>query len=111
MPTSFQNLSVITRRNGKAGYILFEPLDSVAGELTDMPVRVQIEYRNGYAKFGMGEAYSLRMLAQEFWALTHNEWSLYPKGSCRREIDGTIVHETVTDPNSFFNALTAGQID
>jgi hypothetical protein len=111
MPDVFQDLSVTAYKNGRADYILYEPLDSLAGNLTDMPVRVQIEYRNGYTKIGMGDAYSLRMLAQRFWTLTHNEWNLYPQGSSRRCIDGTIVHETSTDPNSFHKSMAVDRID
>jgi hypothetical protein len=72
MPDTFTNLSVRTYRYGNAGYIPYEPLDSFAGNLTDMPVRVHVEYDYGYAKFGMGEGHTLRMIAQEFWKLTHN---------------------------------------
>jgi hypothetical protein len=63
MPDTFQNLSVRTYKDAKAGYILYEPLDSLADNLTDIPVKAQIEYHNGYAKLGMGDLYWLRMLA------------------------------------------------
>jgi hypothetical protein len=51
------------------------------------------------------------MLAQEFWTLTHNEWNLYPQGSSRRRIDGTIVHETTTDSTSFHKSMALDRID
>jgi hypothetical protein len=60
-------------------------LDSLAGNMKDMPVRVQIEYHYGYAKLGMGEGYTQRMLAQEFSALAHNDWNFFA-----RTIDGII---------------------
>jgi hypothetical protein len=63
MPDTFTDLSVRTYRDGKAGYILFELLDSFAASLTDMPCRVQIGYEFGYTRLGIVEAYTLRMLA------------------------------------------------
>jgi hypothetical protein len=78
MPVTFTGLSVKAYRDGRSGYTLHEPLDSPAVNLTGQPVRIQIEYEYGFAKLGMGDRYTLRMLAQEFWALTRNDWSLYP---------------------------------
>jgi hypothetical protein len=46
-PETFENLSVRAYRNGKAGFILFEPLDSLAGALTEMPVKVKIKWSTG----------------------------------------------------------------
>jgi hypothetical protein len=45
------------------------------------------------------------MLAQEFWALTRNEWSLYPEIGFGRLTDGTIRHSTTEDPASFQDAM------
>jgi hypothetical protein len=50
------------------------------------------------------------MLAQEFWALTHNSWDLYPGVSVAREIDGTIRHGTTNDAASFHNSLSTDLI-
>jgi hypothetical protein len=61
-----------------------------------MPCRVQIGYEFGYARLGIGEAYTLRMLAQEFWALTRND---------------TISHKTTDNPKSFHDALTVDVVD
>jgi hypothetical protein len=47
IPDTFTDLSVRTYRDGKAGYILFELLDSFAASLSDMPCRVQIGYEFG----------------------------------------------------------------
>jgi hypothetical protein len=60
MLDTFSNLSVGAFRDRRAGYILYEPLDSLEGNLTDMPVRVQIEYHYGYAKLEMGEGFPRR---------------------------------------------------
>jgi hypothetical protein len=84
---------------------------SWGGSMTDIPVRVQIEYPYGYAKLGMGEAYTLRMHAQEFWILTRKIWSLYPARSHTLLVDGTIRHKTTNDPTSFHEALRANLID
>jgi hypothetical protein len=99
-----EGLSVRTYRDGKADYVLFEPLDSLGGNMTDIPVRVHIEYDCGHTKLGMGEGYTLGMLAQEFWALTHNSWDLYPGASVAREIDSTIRHGATNNAASFHNS-------
>jgi hypothetical protein len=111
MPDTFTNLSMRTYRSGEAGYILYEPLDSFAGNLTDMPVRVQMEYEWGYTKLGMGESYTQRMLAAEFWTLTHNAWNIFPESSFARDIDGTIRHHVSNDSNKFHNSLSVDQMD
>jgi hypothetical protein len=82
-------------------FILFEPLDSWARSLADQPVQVQIEYRYGHTRFGMGGQYTMRMLASEFWGLTRNDWRVYPKIPVARLPDGTIRHETTDDAKSF----------
>jgi hypothetical protein len=106
MPETFTDLSVRAYRDGKSGYVLYEPLESLAGNLTDMPVRVQIEYHYDFAKLGMGEGYTQRMIAQEFWALTHNDWNLYPGIGFARLIDRTIRHNTTSYAGSFHNSMT-----
>jgi hypothetical protein len=53
----------------------------------------------------MGDSYTLRMLAQEFWALTRNDWSIYPGIGFGRLMDGTIRHNTTSDPSSFQDAM------
>jgi hypothetical protein len=93
MPDTFENLSVRIYRDGKAGYILFELLDSFATSLMDMPCRINLEYEYGYASLGFGEGYTLRMLAHA------------------RLIDGTICHQTTNSPESFRNALAVDRID
>jgi hypothetical protein len=111
MPGSFTNVSVKTSRSGDAGYILFEPNDSLAGKITDMPVRVRIAYNSNYAKIGMGDRYTLQMLAAEFWTLTHNVWNLFPLPSSERDPDGTIVHDTTDDGQKFYHSLPINEMD
>jgi hypothetical protein len=76
-----------------------------------MPVRVEIEYGYGFTKLGMGESYTPRMLAHEFWTLTHNNWNLYPESSFERDIDGTIRHRTTSDQEKFHNSFTVDTMD
>jgi hypothetical protein len=99
MPPTFAGLTVNTQRKGNAGYILFELAESqvVVASLEDQPNRVQIEYGDGYAKIGMRDRYTIRMLRQEFCALIGYDWSLYDSLAYKRLIDGTIRHHTVTD--------------
>jgi hypothetical protein len=110
IPPNLEYLSVNVFRTGKAGHILFEPLDSWARNLSDQPVQVQIEYRYGYTRLGMGGQYAIRMLASEFWALTHNDWRMYPKMPHARLTDGTIRHETTDDAASLQVALAVDLI-
>jgi hypothetical protein len=111
MSDTFTNLSVETTRTGNAGYILSEPLDSLAGKLTEMPIRIRILYDYGYTKLGMEENYTLRMLADEFWHLTHNTWNMFPEPSTERDLDGTIVHKTSQNADRFHKSLPLDQID
>jgi hypothetical protein len=48
MPEMFDEMSVITFRNGKAGYILFTLLNSFANSLRDQPVKVEVEFHGVY---------------------------------------------------------------
>jgi hypothetical protein len=75
--------------------------------MDDQPIQIQIAYDYGHARLGMGEAYSMRMLAIEFWALMQNDWSLYHKESSESLPNGTIGHETMTNGEEFH----AGAVD
>jgi hypothetical protein len=97
MPESVDEVTVQTRKDGKFGYILFTPQYSLATLLKTMELQVIIEYEEGFMKAGMGEAYTVRMLTNEFWALTQNCWEFAPIGAVRREIDGTPVHGVTWD--------------
>jgi hypothetical protein len=111
MPETFTELSVQTQHTGEAGYILYEPLDSLAGRITEMPIRVRIGYDYGHTKIGMGERHTLATLAAEFWQLTHNSWNMFPEPSTERDLDGTIVHKVSQDPNRFYHSLLVGEMD
>jgi hypothetical protein len=101
MPGTFDGLSVITYRNGKAGHILFTLLDTFANSLKDQPVKVEVEYRWGYTRLGMGDRYTLRMLATELWALTRNDWQVYPGPARETRADGTVCHDTFDNADKF----------
>jgi hypothetical protein len=105
MPGTIHEVTVETSRDGKAGYIMLTPRNSPAVSMKKMPVQAMIEYHYGYMKVGMGEAYTIRMLSNEFWALTQNQWEIYPKIGYRRLIDGTVVHDITEDFGEFRTIL------
>jgi hypothetical protein len=92
MPESMEGMSVQTWKDGEYENILFTPEDSLAEALKKMEVPVRIEYEDGFMKVGMGNAYTIRMLYEEFKSLTHETWEFGPALPIRREIDGTVVH-------------------
>jgi hypothetical protein len=92
-------------KDGKAGYILFTPQESLAIAVKKEAVQVMIEYDLGYMRVGMGEVYTVRMFTNEFCGLTNNSWELYPKVGHRRLIDGTIVHEVTQDYEEWRNII------
>jgi hypothetical protein len=92
MPVSVKNVIVQTKRDGSFGYILFTPEYSFAEPMKKMDLQVEIEYEDGFMIVGMGEAYTIRMLTNEFWELTQQTWEFAPIGVTRRENDGTVVH-------------------
>jgi hypothetical protein len=61
-------------------------------------------------KVGMGESYRIRMLAEEFWALTQRQWEIYPKIGYRRLIDGTAIHDVTEDYKEFQNIVAHDEI-
>jgi hypothetical protein len=92
MPTSTAEVTVQTWKDGGAGYILFTPKDSLMTPMKTMEVQLVIEYEMGYMKVGMGNAYTITMLAWEFQELTQRQWNFYPINGYRRLNDGTVVH-------------------
>jgi hypothetical protein len=50
MPTSIAEVTVQTWRDGREGYILFTPQDSLMTQMRTMEVQVLIEYEMGYMK-------------------------------------------------------------
>jgi hypothetical protein len=59
-----------------------------------MEVQVMIEYEGGYMRVGMENAYTIKMLGDEFRALTQRDWNIYPLNGYRRLTDGTVVHQS-----------------
>jgi hypothetical protein len=92
MPESVDEVVVQTSRDGSYGYILFAPLDSLAESMKKMDVQVVFEYGDGFMNVGMSEAYTLRMLIDEFWYLTRESWGIFPTLPIRRNLDGAVVH-------------------
>jgi hypothetical protein len=105
MPESFGNLSVVTYRTREAGYILFTLLDSFADSLKNQPVKVGVTYQWGYTRIGMGDRYTLKMVAMELWALTRNDWQIFPTAASETKADGTICHDSTGDSESFCQAF------
>jgi hypothetical protein len=105
MPDSVEEVTVETKKDGKAGYILFTPRDSLAAAMKNQPIQEVIEYEYGYMRVGMGEAYTIRMLTNQFLALAQNTWEIFPKAGCRRLIDGSVVHNVTTDLHEYHSVL------
>jgi hypothetical protein len=101
MPTSVEDTTVHTWKDGKNGYILFIPRDSFTVPIGVMEVQVMIEYAQGHTRVGMGNAYTLNLLAYVFLTITQNQWRMYQLNSCRRLLDGTVVHEITEDIGLF----------
>jgi hypothetical protein len=47
MPEMVDDVTIETRKDGKAGYIGFTPRDSLAAAMTDQPNQVMFEYEYG----------------------------------------------------------------
>jgi hypothetical protein len=101
MPRSIDEVTVQTWKDGKSGYILFSPKDSLSVPVGVMEVQVRIEYDQAYTKVGMGNAYTIQMLADEFLTITQNQWRIYPLNGYRRLTDGTVVHRMTNDYEVF----------
>jgi hypothetical protein len=97
MPDSVSSVSVMTWKDGKAGYILFTPSDMIATKMADSETKALIEYELGYMKEDVPNTYTLQMLCDDFSFLTNGTWDIYPANAYRRTIDGTIVHNCTTD--------------
>jgi hypothetical protein len=97
MPETGEAFSVQTWKDGKAGYILFKPLSMIATAMADSETQVMVEYDNGYMREGIGNAYTIQILYDDFMALAQNIWEIYPAVAYRRLSDGTIVHNCTRD--------------
>jgi hypothetical protein len=54
----------------------------------------------------MGEAYTIRMLAQEFWELTQRQWTFYPISGYRRSVEGAVVHKVTAKHKEFHSVVS-----
>jgi hypothetical protein len=97
MPEDVTATTVLTKKDGKAGYILFTPQNMMADPMAGMETQIMIEYDGGYMKEGIGNAYTIQMIYEDFMFLTGNTWKIFPAMAYRRLNDGTIVHNCVTD--------------
>jgi hypothetical protein len=109
MPESVDDVIVQTRKDGNFGYIWFTPEHSLAEPMKKMDLQVEIEYDEGFMIVGMSEAYTVRMLIEEFWAVTQQTWEFGPVGVSRREIDGTVVHGVTWDRQEFQAIVAAAE--
>jgi hypothetical protein len=69
-----------------------------------MEVQVLIEYQLGYTRIGMGNTYTIKMLADEFEAVTQGLWGIYPLNGYRRLTDGSVVHGVTNDRDLYWAA-------
>jgi hypothetical protein len=97
MPEVVTEVTVSTWKDGKAGYILFPPTDMIATAMSESETKILVEYDCGYMQEGIGNAYTIQMIYDDFMALTQNTWALYPATAYRILLDGTIVHKCTTD--------------
>jgi hypothetical protein len=78
MPLCIDEVTVQTWKDGKGSYILFTPEDCIMAPMKDMSVQSLIEYDQGFMRVGMGDAYTISMIAEEFGRLTQGPWGFYP---------------------------------
>jgi hypothetical protein len=65
-------------------------------------LKAEVEYHGGYTRIGMGDRYTLMMLANELWSLTRNDWNVYPQLAYQTRADGTFCHKTFAAANEFY---------
>jgi hypothetical protein len=104
VPHTVEEVTVQTWKDGKNGHILFVPNDSFSVPAGAMEVQVIIEYQLGYTRLGMGNAYTIKILAYEFEAITQGRWGIYPLNGYRRLTDGTVVHSVTNDRDLYWAA-------
>jgi hypothetical protein len=73
IPESITEATVQNWKDGGAGYILFTPNDCIMTPLNTLEVQVVGEYEMGYMKIGMGNAYTIKMLEEEFQIVTQRQ--------------------------------------
>jgi ribonuclease HI len=110
VPFSVNEVSVQTWKDGRYGYIMFTPNNSLALPPSTLENQVVIEFWGGYARLGMGNAYTVKMLADELSKATQGAWGVFPLKGIRRLVDGTIVHPTTADHDQFWAEAEDQQI-
>jgi hypothetical protein len=103
MPTAVDGVTVQCWKDGKNGCILFTPNDSLTVPVGVMEVQVMMEYHLGFTRIGMGNAYTIKMLSDEFEAVTQGHWGIYPLQGSRRLTDGTVVHSVTNDRDVYWS--------
>jgi hypothetical protein len=103
MPPRIEDTTMQTWKDGKGGYILFTPGDSLMTSTKKWEVQVMIEYedKQGFMRVGMQNPYTITMLTWEFHQLTQGQWNFFPLNGYRRLTDGTVVHRVTKDYNLF----------
>jgi hypothetical protein len=91
------NLKLDRIPEDEEGRVYAEVLRQLWLERKESETKIVIEYDHGYMLEGTGNAYTIRMISNDFMALTQNQWELYPAMGYRRLIDGTIVHKCTKD--------------
>jgi hypothetical protein len=69
MPELIDEVTVTTRKDGKAGYIQFTPKCMIATSIEESEMKTIVEYDHGYMYEGIGNAYTIRMVYNDFMAL------------------------------------------
>jgi hypothetical protein len=64
-----------------------------------------VEYRGGYTRIGMGDRYTLRMLATELWSLTQSDWQVYPACAYQTRSYGAGCHKTFDSSTEFHQTV------
>jgi hypothetical protein len=93
---SGDDMEVHAQRKGDGAFILFVSQDNLVVDMDSAPVICKVEYYEGYATFGMPEAYTMKMLFAEFRTLTDG-WQLLPSLCYGRDVQGWVIRETLTN--------------
>jgi hypothetical protein len=94
MPDASEEMDVSIQRRGDGAYIRFIHHDNMANSMEDSPIRIRIEYAEGFTMLEMHEAYTMRMLTNKFRAQAH-DWLLNLSPSYRRDTFGAVIHEAL----------------
>jgi hypothetical protein len=61
-------------------------------------------------RVGMGNAYTINMIAEEFGYLTQAQWGFYPINGYRRLNDETVLHQVTKNFDQFREAITLHEL-